>query len=142
MSTPKPVAAKPRPATAVPENSDILNLLKTVRPHSLLIPNQSIASLNQKFDDFQNRVSAKIETLHNDYQSLSQRFEHFTRDEPQPPTGMQFTLGQQEEQAHAQPPLLAENADAMIESIRKNLDDTREVLQANGTYSLRVSRRY
>ena len=91
-------------------------------------------------------MSAKIETLHNDYQSLSQRFEHFAsqesaRDHPQP-TGMQFTLGQQEE-AHAQhPPLLAENADAMIESIRKNLDGTREVLQANGTYSLRVSRRF
>jgi hypothetical protein len=41
-------------------------------------------------------------------------------------------------------PLLAENADAMIESIRKNLQESKEVLNENGTktYSLRCSRRY
>lgn len=83
-------------------------------------------------------MSAKIETLHHDYQSLSERFEHFASQESaREPPGMQFTLGQQAAQ-----PLLAENADAMIESIRKNLDESKEALQANGTYSLRVSRRY
>ena len=95
--------------------------------------------MNQKFDEFQNRVTAKIETLHHDYQALTQRFEHFAsqeslKDPPAEsvPEPMQFTLGQQEV------PLVAENADAMIASIRKNLEGSKEAL----TYSLRVSRRY
>ena len=49
MTTAKP---QTRPVTAHPEHSnDVLTLLKTVRDTQLTLA-QSIASINQKFDEF------------------------------------------------------------------------------------------